>query len=49
MLFITHALPKSLVVDEVVRIGGDRVSVLNASSNTSPESPRGDRPQENVA
>ncbi|MEW6134005.1 MAG: peptidase domain-containing ABC transporter [Pseudomonadota bacterium] len=29
MLFITHALPKNLHVDEVVRIGGERVSVIS--------------------
>ncbi|TCS70468.1 ABC transporter transmembrane protein [Sulfuritortus calidifontis] len=28
MLFITHALPKNLQVDEVVRIGGERLSVV---------------------
>jgi subfamily B ATP-binding cassette protein HlyB/CyaB len=28
MLFITHALPKSLYVDEVVRIGGEKLSVI---------------------
>ncbi len=28
MLFITHALPKNLQVDEVVLIGGERVTVL---------------------
>ena len=49
MLFITHALPKSLVVDEVVRIGSERVSVLNASTNTGPETPRRDQQQEHVA
>ena len=29
MLFITHALPRSLRVDEVVRIGAERVTVLS--------------------
>lgn len=28
MIFITHALPKSLQVDEVVRIGGDKPTVV---------------------
>jgi len=28
MLFITHALPRNLQVDEVVRIGGERLSVV---------------------
>jgi subfamily B ATP-binding cassette protein HlyB/CyaB len=28
MLFITHALPKNLHVDEVVRIGGEKLSVV---------------------
>ena len=29
MLFITHALPKTLLVEEVVRIGTERVVVLS--------------------
>lgn len=33
MLFITHALPKNLHVDEVVRIGGERVSVISGDSS----------------
>ena len=49
MLFITHALPKSLHVDEVVRIGGDRVSVLNASAQTSPDIQRNITPTESAA
>ncbi len=28
MLFIAHALPKSLQVDEVVRIGGEKLTVV---------------------
>lgn len=32
MLFITHALPKNLQVDEVVRIDGERVSVMTNES-----------------
>jgi hypothetical protein len=28
MLFITHALPKGLQVDEVVRIGGGTIMVV---------------------
>ncbi|MFN3749847.1 MAG: hypothetical protein ACK4SR_00635 [Thiobacillus sp.] len=28
MLFITHALPKNLHVDEVVKIGGDKPTVV---------------------
>jgi subfamily B ATP-binding cassette protein HlyB/CyaB len=32
MLFITHALPKSLRVDEVVRIGGERPTVVGVAS-----------------
>ena len=42
MLFITHALPKSLLVDGVVRIGGDQISVLNTSlPNASANTPTG--------
>ena len=29
MIFITHALPKNLLVDEVVRIGGESLTVVN--------------------
>ncbi|MES9882753.1 MAG: hypothetical protein ABW185_17945, partial [Sedimenticola sp.] len=35
MIFITHALPKSLQVDEVVRIGGERATVLTDKSTSS--------------
>jgi hypothetical protein len=28
MLFITHALPRTLLVDEVVRIGGNGVNTM---------------------
>ncbi|MES9884198.1 MAG: hypothetical protein ABW185_25410, partial [Sedimenticola sp.] len=35
MIFITHALPKSLQVDEVVRIGGERATVLTDKSTPS--------------
>lgn len=30
MIFITHALPKSLQVDEVVRIGGEKLTVVKS-------------------
>lgn len=36
MLFITHALPKNLHVDEVVRIGGERLSVLSGERTGRP-------------
>jgi ATP-binding cassette, subfamily B, bacterial HlyB/CyaB len=36
MLFITHALPRNLKVDEVVRIGGERVSVLTGERSAKP-------------
>ena len=39
MLFITHALPKSLQVDEVVRIGGERLSVV-AGDKAARDEPR---------
>ncbi|WP_428633933.1 peptidase domain-containing ABC transporter [Sedimenticola sp.] len=36
MLFITHALPKNLQVDEVVRIDSERVSVITNESSIRP-------------
>jgi ATP-binding cassette, subfamily B, bacterial HlyB/CyaB len=36
MLFITHALPKNLHVDEIVRIGGERVTVLSGERTSKP-------------
>ncbi len=33
MLFITHALPKNLIVDEVVRIGSGTLSVVGDTYN----------------
>jgi ATP-binding cassette, subfamily B, bacterial HlyB/CyaB len=43
MIFITHALPKSLQVDEVVRISDERVTVL---SNENAGKPAPDRANE---
>jgi ATP-binding cassette, subfamily B, bacterial HlyB/CyaB len=46
MIFITHALPPNLRVDEIVRIGGERISILageNAAKPTHP-SPEPARP-----
>jgi len=31
MLFITHALPKNLLVDEIVRIGSATLSAVNGA------------------
>jgi len=39
MLFITHQLPKSLQVDEVIKIGEKRLSVVTASVSESREVP----------
>lgn len=48
MLFITHALPKSLLVDEVVRIGAGSVTAVSVphdarQQNAKPESDEGMR------
>ena len=37
MLFITHALPKNLLVDEVVRIGSQPLSVLQGDRSEEHE------------
>lgn len=35
MLFITHALPKSLIVDEIVKIGGDKPTVVGLAQDNA--------------
>ncbi len=42
MLFITHALPRNLQVDEVVRIDGERVTVLTEERAGKPIRPNPD-------
>ena len=41
MLFITHALPKGLLIDEVIQIGGgqgsDRLSVVSGTFEQRPK------------
>lgn len=40
MIFITHDLPKNLVVDEVVRIGSNQTSVLEVAQSNNQEHPK---------
>lgn len=42
MLFITHALPRNLHVDEIIRIGGEKLSVVSGDRpvKTEPRDPR---------
>jgi hypothetical protein len=35
MIFITHAVPKNLKVDEVVRIGGEHTTVVGVTRGTN--------------
>ncbi|MHB0990378.1 MAG: hypothetical protein ACYC3O_03590 [Burkholderiales bacterium] len=39
MLYITHALPKNLLVDEVVRIGQGALSAVNDEHSTLKSEP----------
>jgi len=42
MLFITHALPRNLHVDEIIRIGGEKLSVVSGDRpvKTEPRDPK---------
>jgi hypothetical protein len=44
MLFITHALPKNLQVDEVVRIGQGSLSAVAPNETTQRDSPKSGQP-----
>jgi len=39
-MFITHAMPKNLLVDEIVRIGQGSLSAVAAADTKQEETPR---------
>jgi hypothetical protein len=41
MLFITHAMPKNLLVDEVVRIGQGSLSAVSDSNDSQKKEAEG--------